>query len=118
MKIPVSLLFYYLSLFFGFKILIAVTGNSFYRGDAYIWTLIIFAVMLILPLMLYVMRMGSKIPQAPSRGLGGTMSDSSPLLICLALFFFSPICLMLMLVPITVISMFMPLIAIINTLGG
>ncbi len=117
-KIPVGLLFYYLFLVSGFKILIAFTGNSFYRGYGYKYTLLIFVLMLILPLLLFVKRMGSKIPQTTSRGLGGTMGDSSVLFVCLALFFFSPMCLILLLVPVTIVGMFLPLIAIINCLGG
>ena len=118
-KIPISisLLIYFLILFAGFKILIAVSPH--YTENAYKWTLIIFAVMLFLPLPMFANRGGKcKKSQAPSRGLGGTMGDSSVLFICLALFFFSPICFILMLIPITVVGMFMPLVTIINTLGG
>ncbi|HBC88626.1 MAG TPA: hypothetical protein DCZ94_16890 [Lentisphaeria bacterium] len=56
--------------------------------------------------------------QVPARGLGRKMGETPALFIFMAFFFYGPIGLILILVPITVISMFMPLICITNKLGG
>ncbi|MFZ2656095.1 MAG: MG2 domain-containing protein [Victivallales bacterium] len=56
--------------------------------------------------------------QVPARGLGRRMGESPAVFIFMAFFFYGPIGLILILVPITVISMFMPLICTVNKLGG
>jgi len=56
--------------------------------------------------------------QVPARGLGRKMGETPALFIFMAFFFYGPIGLILILVPITVISMFMPLVATVNCLGG